>query len=148
LTRALGPLSEAINAGHMYVTLSRLEKAGLIQRSAVDGSSERLERKVYALTAAGQERVAEWLGEVSWPKPDLAEFHLKLIAAVDELFRQLLVVLDQTVGQVHRLPLRRGSGQGQPARSMEVNAVGCRLPVATHDDGIDQDLFWTTAARL
>jgi hypothetical protein len=25
--------------------------------------------------------VTEWLGEVSWPKPDLAEFHLKLIAA-------------------------------------------------------------------
>jgi hypothetical protein len=31
--------------------------------------------------AAGQERVAEWLAEVEWPKPDLAEFHLKLIAA-------------------------------------------------------------------
>src|SRR6185437_8711004 len=34
-------------------------------------------RKVYELTATGQERVAE----VSWPKPDLAEFHLKLVAA-------------------------------------------------------------------
>ena len=33
------------------------------------------------LTALGQERVGEWLAEVSWPKPDLAEFHLKLIAA-------------------------------------------------------------------
>jgi hypothetical protein len=33
------------------------------------------------LTAAGQERVGDWLAEVSWPKPDLAEFHLKLIAA-------------------------------------------------------------------
>ena len=25
--------------------------------------------------------MTEWLSEVSWPKPDLAEFHLKLIAA-------------------------------------------------------------------
>ena len=33
------------------------------------------------LTAAGQERVAQWLAEVTWPKPDLAEFHLKLVAA-------------------------------------------------------------------
>src|SRR6202034_3857881 len=30
---------------------------------------------------SGQERVSEWLHEVSWPRPDLAEFHLKLIAA-------------------------------------------------------------------
>jgi hypothetical protein len=36
---------------------------------------------VYALTPDGQQRVAEWLAEVSWPKPDLAEFHLKLVAA-------------------------------------------------------------------
>ena len=37
--------------------------------------------KVYELTPSGQERVSEWLTEVSWPKPDLAEFHLKLVAA-------------------------------------------------------------------
>ena len=36
---------------------------------------------MYALTAAGQQRVADWLAEVSWPRPDLAEFHLKLAAA-------------------------------------------------------------------
>jgi hypothetical protein len=27
------------------------------------------------------ERVAWWLAAASWPKPDLAEFHLKLVAA-------------------------------------------------------------------
>ena len=42
---------------------------------------DRPERKVYALTPAGQQRVAAWLAEVSWPRPDLAEFHLKLAAA-------------------------------------------------------------------
>ena len=36
---------------------------------------------MYELTPAGQKRVTEWLAEVAWPKPDLAEFHLKLIAA-------------------------------------------------------------------
>lgn len=79
LSRALGPLGEAMNEGHVYVTLARLEKAGLIARQP-QGAPE-ADRKVYELTAAGQERVAEWLTEVSWPKPDLAEFHLKLIAA-------------------------------------------------------------------
>ena len=80
---ALGPLGEALNAGQIYVTLGRLEKAGLVaveETPEPTGPADR-DRKVYVLTAAGQQRVAEWLAEVSWPMPDLAEFHLKLIAA-------------------------------------------------------------------
>jgi DNA-binding PadR family transcriptional regulator len=75
LRDALGPLGEGMNAGQIYVTLTRLEKAALL---AFEGSGD---RKVYSLTAAGQQRVAEWIAEVSWPRPDLAEFHLKLTAA-------------------------------------------------------------------
>lgn len=76
LNDALGPLGEAMNDGQIYVNLSRLEKAGFIARQPSVAAG-----KVYELTAAGQDRVAEWLTEVSWPKPDLAEFHLKLVAA-------------------------------------------------------------------
>src|SRR5580692_9115052 len=79
LNDALGPLGEDVNDGQIYVTLSRLEKAGFIARQGAEAPEAG--RKVYGLTAAGQERVAEWLSEVSWPKPDLAEFHLKLVAA-------------------------------------------------------------------
>src|SRR6266540_2569461 len=81
LREALGPLGDAMNAGQVYVTLTRLERAGLlaVERSA-DGA-DRSDRKVYALTPDGQQRVAEWIAEVGWPRPDLAEFHLKLIAA-------------------------------------------------------------------
>lgn len=98
LNDALGPLGEAMNDGQIYVNLARLERAGLIVRQgtgaatavggaavgggAVGGAATgSAGRKVYELTATGQERVAEWLAEVSWPKPDLAEFHLKLVAA-------------------------------------------------------------------
>ena len=83
LRHALGPLGEELNAGHVYVTLTRLERAGLVtsEGAGLSQRSERSERKIYELTAAGQQRVTEWLSEVSWPKPDLAEFHLKLIAA-------------------------------------------------------------------
>jgi DNA-binding PadR family transcriptional regulator len=81
LDRALGPLGEAMNDGHVYVQLGRLERAGLVAREGPAASADHPGRKVYALTAAGHGRVAEWLSEVSWPKPDLAEFHLKLIAA-------------------------------------------------------------------
>lgn len=80
LNDALGILGEELNGGQIYVTLSRLEKAGLIALDAASSKSDR-ERKIYALTALGQERVSEWVTEVSWPRPDLAEFHLKLIAA-------------------------------------------------------------------
>ena len=81
LNDALGPLGDEINAGQIYVTLGRLEKAGLVATDAKRPASDRSERKVYRLTAAGEERVAEWVHEVNWPRPDLAEFHLKLIAA-------------------------------------------------------------------
>jgi DNA-binding PadR family transcriptional regulator len=80
LQLALGPLAEALNAGHVYVTLNRLEKAGLVSSKRV-GQADRPDRKVYELTAAGRERVMEWLADTSWPKPAPAEFHLKLVAA-------------------------------------------------------------------
>jgi len=80
LQLALGPLAEALNAGHVYVTLNRLEKAGLVSAKRV-GQADRPDRKVYELTAAGRARVMQWLADTSWPKPAPAEFHLKLVAA-------------------------------------------------------------------
>jgi DNA-binding PadR family transcriptional regulator len=80
LQMALGPLADALNRGHVYVTLNRLEKAELVVSTRV-GQSDRPDRKVYELTEKGRERVLEWLGDTSWPKPAPAEFHLKLVAA-------------------------------------------------------------------
>src|SRR5215213_7327525 len=80
LQLALGPLAEALNAGQVYVTLNRLEKAGLVTSERV-GQIDRPDRKVYGLSATGRERVTEWLEDTSWPKPAPAEFHLKLVAA-------------------------------------------------------------------
>ncbi|GAA2401456.1 PadR family transcriptional regulator [Actinomadura vinacea] len=80
LRRALGPLGEELNAGQVYVTLRRLEKAGLAE-ARVAAQSDRPDRKVYELTAAGRDRVAEWLTDVGWSRPAPTEFHLKLVAA-------------------------------------------------------------------
>jgi DNA-binding PadR family transcriptional regulator len=80
LQLALGPLADALNAGQVYVTLNRLEKAGMVTVERV-GQADRPDRKVYELTATGRERVVEWLADTSWPKPAPAEFHLKLVAA-------------------------------------------------------------------
>ena len=94
LKQALGPVGEDLNAGQVYVTLTRLEKAGLVVSTPNPGQPERPDRKVYELTATGQRRVAEWLAEVSWPRPDLTEFHLKLIAAAAARLADPLAIVD------------------------------------------------------
>src|SRR3954471_11296635 len=72
LQLALGPLADVLNAGQVYVTLTRLEKAGLVSSKRV-GQTDRPDRKVYELTPAGRDRVTEWLDDTSWPKPAPAE---------------------------------------------------------------------------
>ena len=94
LGEALGPLGDAMNAGQIYVTLGRLEKAGLVTCERSPGSPDRPDRKVYELTPAGQQRVADWLAEVSWPRPDLTEFHLKLVAAAAARLADPLNIVD------------------------------------------------------
>lgn len=80
LALALGPLAASMNDGHVYVTLTRLERAGLVSSARVP-QADRPSRKVYELTDAGHERLTTWLQETSWPGPAPAEFHLKLVAA-------------------------------------------------------------------
>ena len=94
LREALGPVGEGMNAGQIYVTLGRMEKAGLVLSEASTGLPDRPDRKVYMLTAAGQQRVAGWLAEVNWPKPDLAEFHLKLTAAAAGRLADPIAIVD------------------------------------------------------
>jgi DNA-binding PadR family transcriptional regulator len=94
LRQALGPLGDAMNDGQVYVTLTRLEKAGQVISERAAGMPDRPDRKTYALTAQGQQRIAEWLAEVSWPKPDLAEFHLKLLAAAAAGLADPVAIID------------------------------------------------------
>ena len=111
-------LGDAMNAGQVYVTLTRLEKAGLVavERSA-DGA-DRSDRKVYALTPNGQQRVAEWIAEVSWPRPDLAEFHLKLIAAAAAGLADPLTIVDtQRRELLRRLRDAQRAAMAEPDRS-------------------------------
>jgi DNA-binding PadR family transcriptional regulator len=118
LRDALGPLGDAMNAGHVYVTLTRLEKAGLltVERSADD--ADRSDRKLYALTPDGQQRVAEWIAEVSWPRPDLAEFHLKLIAAAAAGLADPLTIVDtQRRELLRRLRDAQRAAMAEPDRS-------------------------------
>ena len=68
---------------------------------------------------AGQQRVAAWLAEVSWPKPDLAEFHLKLIAAFAARLADPLAIVD-----AQRRELLRRLRDAQRAALAEPAALG------------------------
>jgi len=137
--QALGPLGEAINAGQIYVTLSRLEKAGLVARRATYGPAGP-DRKVYELTPAGQERVAEWLTEVAWPKPDLAEFHLKLVAAAQAGLADPIGIVD-----AQRRELLRRLRDAQQAEMSEPNGSDPALLLEGIVLRLQADLRWLEA---
>lgn len=103
LKEALGPVGEAMNAGQIYVMLGRLEKAGLVACERESGLPDRPDRKVYALTPAGQQRVAAWLAEVAWPGMAPAEFHLKLVAAAAGRLGDPLALVDAQRRELLRL---------------------------------------------
>jgi DNA-binding PadR family transcriptional regulator len=121
LRQALGPLGDAMNAGQIYVTLTRLEKAGLVRSEPAPGLPDRPDRKVYELAPAGQQRVADWLTEVSWPRPDLAEFHLKLVAAAAARLADPLTIVDtQRRELLRRLRDAQRAALAEPDQSQAV----------------------------
>ncbi|MFI5890129.1 PadR family transcriptional regulator [Actinoplanes sp. NPDC051513] len=140
LRDALGPLGDGMNAGQVYVTLTRLEKAGLLVAERADG--ERADRKVYALTPQGQQRVAEWIAEVSWPRPDLAEFHLKLIAAASARLADPLTIVD-----AQRRELLRRLRDAQRAAMAEPAGSGAALLLEGVVLRLQADLRWLEACE-
>jgi DNA-binding PadR family transcriptional regulator len=153
LDDALGPLSEAVNAGQIYVTLGRLEKAGLVALEEAQGSAHPgplrdrdrdrdRDRKVYVLTAAGQERVGEWLAEVSWPKPDLAEFHLKLVAAAAARLADPIGIVD-----AQRRELLRRLRDVQRAEMAEPEGSDAALLLDGIVRRLQADLQWLEACE-
>ncbi|MEV0288527.1 MULTISPECIES: PadR family transcriptional regulator [unclassified Kribbella] len=142
LREALGPLGDAMNAGHIYVTLTRLEKAGLVAGDPPTTARDRSDRKTYGLTPAGQERVAEWLAEVSWPKPDLAEFHLKLIAAAAAGLADPLTIVD-----TQRRELLRRLRDAQRAAMAEPDGSDAALLLEGIVLRLQADLRWLEACE-
>ncbi|GIH18631.1 PadR family transcriptional regulator [Rugosimonospora africana] len=142
LRDALGPLGDAMNAGQVYVTLTRLEKAGLLAVETPADGTDRSDRKVYALTASGQQRVAEWIAELSWPRPDLAEFHLKLIAAASAGLADPLTIVD-----TQRRELLRRLRDAQRAALAESDRSDAALLLEGIVLRLQADLRWLEACE-
>lgn len=139
LALALGPLAGALNDGQVYVTLNRLERAGLVDCRRV-GQADRPDRKVYSLTQSGRERVGTWLHDTSWPKPAPAEFHLKLVAAAAAGLADPVGIVD---GQRRELLL--GLAQAQRAELAEPPGSVAALLLEGVVLRLQADLRWLEA---
>jgi DNA-binding PadR family transcriptional regulator len=142
LRGALGPVGEAMNAGQIYVTLTRLEKAGLVGWEQSEGLPDRPDRKVYALTPAGQRRVADWLAEVTWPRLAPTEFHLKLVAAEAARLADPLALVD-----AQRRELLRQLRDAQRAALGEPDGSGSALLLEGLVLRLEADLRWLEACE-
>lgn len=80
LEQLLGAAYPQPNIGQIYVTLGRLEKSGLIEGEEVEQAS-RPNKKIYRLTAAGQEALHAWYEETSDEPRVRDEFFMKLALA-------------------------------------------------------------------
>jgi DNA-binding PadR family transcriptional regulator len=139
LALALGPLARALNDGQVYVTLNRLEKAGLVTSERV-GQADKPDRRVYELTPAGHDQVTEWLEDTSWPKPAPAEFHLKLVAAAAAGLADPVGIIDQ-----QRRELLIALGQAQRAALAEPNGSVAALLLEGVVLRLQADLRWLEA---
>ena len=139
---ALGPFGDGLNPGHVYVILGRLEKAGLVEREEAEGRGARQDRKIYRVTPAGQTRMAEWLSEVDWPKPDLAEFHLKLVAAAHGRLADPIAIID-----AQRRELLRRLREVQRAAMAEPDGSDAALLLEGVVLRLQADLRWLEACE-
>jgi DNA-binding PadR family transcriptional regulator len=142
MQQALGPVGDTMNAGQIYVTLSRLEKSGLVTCEQSAGLPDRPDRKVYALTAAGQQRVANWVADVMWPGPSLAEFHLKLVAAAGARLADPLSIID-----AQRREVLRGLRDAQRAAMAEPERSAAALLLEGIVLRLQADLRWLEACE-
>jgi len=117
LASALGPVAEVVNPGQVYVTLSRLERAGLVQGVQVPQSAAP-DKKVYEVTAAGRDEVAAWLLDSSWTKVAPVEFHLKLVAAAGTGLADPVALIDaQRRALLRQLAEVQRLAESQPDRT-------------------------------
>lgn len=131
LQALLGQGAPALNAGQIYVTLGRLERAGLVGVVDTTQGGSGPERKVYRLTAAGHERVQAWVDAVSWPRPNLAEFHLKVILAAGARLADPVEIVDrhrrEVLRQLRQTQLTRLETTADPATSLLLDGLALRL---------------------
>jgi DNA-binding PadR family transcriptional regulator len=88
IRRALGEMSDGlwdINPGHVYQAFRALERDGLVRLVSIVPQHNLPDRKEYALTPAGHDALAVWIGQpVPAERPTKDEALLKLVFLVEQ----------------------------------------------------------------
>jgi DNA-binding PadR family transcriptional regulator len=71
-----------VKPAQIYTTLDRLEEAGLVERQSDMGEGEEPSRRVYAITALGEQALREWFASGVVPEHQRDEFFVKLMTAL------------------------------------------------------------------
>ena len=79
LERRFGTVLPPLNAGQVYTTLGRLERDGLVRGADVAGDTR--QKRVYELTDAGRDALADWVAAPATATRLRDEFFLKLVLA-------------------------------------------------------------------
>src|SRR5918995_313052 len=101
-----------------------------------------MQQEVVLVMLDGQQRVAEWLADVGWPKPDLAEFHLKLVAAAAAGLADPLSIVD-----TQRRELLRRLRDAQRAALAEPDGSDAGLLLEGIVLRLQADLRWLEACE-
>lgn len=70
-----------VKPAQIYTTLTRLEESGLVKQDSVEQGSGP-EKRIYALTRAGREALAEWFSAGVEPEHQRDEFFIKFMLAL------------------------------------------------------------------
>jgi DNA-binding PadR family transcriptional regulator len=94
--REVGPQWGALNIGHVYQLLQRLERDGLVMAVRSEARGGRPDRVIYEITGAGRSELKRWL---SLPAPSPTGYRderfLKVLAGAREGQQTLQAVLDR-----------------------------------------------------
>jgi DNA-binding PadR family transcriptional regulator len=70
-----------VKPAQVYTTLTRLEKSGLVTEQSVEQDAGP-EKRIYAITPAGQSALQDWFGQGTPPEHQRDAFFLKLMLAL------------------------------------------------------------------
>jgi DNA-binding PadR family transcriptional regulator len=137
------PGAKPLAFGQVYATLSRLERDGFVDVVEVTAGGGP-ERTVYAITAAGRQHLASWLGEVEAPGPYTA----------DTLVRKTVTAL-YAGGDAEDFLVRQRTAHVNRMRELvaaqrEQGDIAARIAIDHGIAHLDADISWleTAAARV
>jgi DNA-binding PadR family transcriptional regulator len=136
----------SLNYGQIYSTLDRLEKDGLVSHDR-EAQEKRPDRKIFRITPAGREELAQWLAApVTRIRALRDEFFIKLVFLVKSDPAAVLALIDRQktlyLKQMNRLTQRK--------LALKKEAVGNGAALASElliDAGlfhVEADIRWLT----